>query len=221
MSDHATHDEPVAPSADARERIAEVLESPCTPVQRFVSEIVACVREIENQREQLRAHGIPLRTTRQIVELGVQSQQEKQATMIDGALAMSAREYGESAMSREELERRIGQIVDLEKLLTHVRVQAREQDIDTQALGFLTQVMQQNPGDGGARVIDRLRAYAVECGVELARGPGSVGGGAADDSVLPKIERDRLASAHTAGSVWWREGLVGLALGVSMLWLLT
>jgi len=91
------------------------------PVKKAVDEFRGIIDEMDDIRENLRAHGIPLRTTRMIVEFGIQKKPEKQAPAIDSALEQASATYGENGITRASLENEIGKIVELERDLTRFR----------------------------------------------------------------------------------------------------
>ena len=98
--------------------------------------------------------------------------------------------FGEGSLERSTLENHISTIVNLERDLTHARSVAREEGLDAQALANLAQMVQQNPGDGGAKAVNTFLGYALAYGVrtdqlkdivgELTQRPASV---------LPQIPR--------------------------------
>ncbi|MFK7993426.1 MAG: hypothetical protein AB8B87_04765 [Granulosicoccus sp.] len=189
------------------------------PVKRSVEEFSRLIDEMDDIRENLRANGIPLRTTRMIVEFGIQEKPDKQAMTIDSALDQARAQFGDGCIERSVLENDIATIVELERDLTHARSMAREAGLDAQALSTLTQMVQQNPGDGGAKAINTFLGYALAMGVKTDQLTGIVSElTAKPDSVLPQIAR----KVDVAETRPWRkiiiDSIVGLMIGIVVIW---
>ncbi|MGQ7845719.1 hypothetical protein ACUNV4_14650 [Granulosicoccus sp. 3-233] len=191
------------------------------PVKRAVEEFSDLINEMDDIREMLRAHGVPLRTTRMIVEFGVQKKPDKQAVAIDSAMEQAESAFGQGGLSRQALENHISTIVNLELDLNHARSVAREEGLDAKALSTLTQMVQQNPGDGGAKAVNTFLAYALACGIKtdqlsdiagnLLRQPASV---------LPQIPRRKVEAPSWSGKRLVRDVLTGLLIGIAVIALL-
>ena len=172
-------------------------------------------------REVLRAHGVPIRTTRMIVEFGVQNKPDKQAMAIDSAMEQAEKSFGEGCLGRTELENHIATIVNLERDLTHARSVAREEGLDAQALSNLAQIVQQNPGDGGAKAVNTFLGYALAYGIrtdqlkdivgELTQRPASV---------LPQIPRKADVAVVMTRKKVIQDVLTGLGIGLVVIWAL-
>ncbi len=191
------------------------------PVKRTVEEFNGLIDEMDDLREVLRAHGVPIRTTRMIVEFGVQNKPDKQAIAIDSAMEQAEQSFGEGCLERTELENHIATIVNLERDLTHARSVAREEGLDVQALSNLTQMVQQNPGDGGAKAVNTFLGYALAYGVrtdqlkdivgELTQRPASV---------LPQIPRKADVAVVMTRKKLIQDVLTGLGIGLVVIWAL-
>ena len=77
------------------------------PVKRAVDDFKGIIDEMDDLRELLRAHGVPLRTTRMIVEFGVQNKPDKQVSAIDSAMEQAVESFGEGGLKRSVLENHI------------------------------------------------------------------------------------------------------------------
>jgi len=191
------------------------------PVKRAVDDFSRLIAEMDDIRENLRAHGIPLRTTRMIVEFGIQEKIEKQADSIDSALGQAHAKYGEGSITREKLESDIATIVELERDLTHARFMAREAGLDAQALSTLTQMVQNNPGDGGKAAVNTFLGYAVAIGIKTDQLSAIVKDiTEKSDSVLPKIARKSDTELVKPWKKIFSDAVVGLLIGISIIWLL-
>ena len=107
---------------------------------RLVAEIRSLITEMDELRAELVAHGVPLRTVRMMVELGVQDQHEKQAALIDSSLVIVEQELGAGVIPASCWSTRIATIASLEKDLSHARQMARDQGMDAQAVSYLDPV---------------------------------------------------------------------------------
>ncbi len=112
-------------------------------------------------------------------------------------------------------------IVNLERDLTHARSVAREEGLDAQALSNLAQMVQQNPGDGGAKAVNTFLGYALAYGVrtdqlkdivgELTQRPASV---------LPQIPRKADVAVIMTKKKVIQDVLTGLGIGLVVIWAL-
>lgn len=199
----------------------KLIEGSDNPVKRAVEEFNGLVDEMDDLREVLRAYGVPLRTTRMIVEFGVQNKPVEQARAIDSAMEQSEQALGEGCLQRTELENHISTIVNLERDLIHARSVAREEGLDAQALSILTQMVQQNPGDGGKKAVNTFLGYAMAYGVrtdqlkdivgELTQRPASV---------LPQIPRRADVAVVVTRKKVIQDILTGLGIGLVVIWAL-
>lgn len=191
------------------------------PVKRAIEDFKGIIDEMDDLREILRAHGVPLRTTRMIVEFGVQNKPDKQATAIDSAMEQAVESFGEGGLKREVLENHIATIVNLERDLTQSRTLAKEEGLDPQALSILTQMIQQSPGDGGAKAVNTFLGYALAYGVktdQLSEIAGNLIQRPA--SVLPQIPRKADTESVRTVKKTFQDALVGLVIGVVVIYLL-
>lgn len=160
------------------------------PVRRTIDEFRCLIDEMDDIREVLRAHGVPLRTTRMMVEFGIQNKPQQQASAIDSAMEQAEAAMGEGSLKRGDLENHIATIVNLERDLTHARSVARGEGLDSQALGILTKMIQENPGDGGAKAVNTFLSYVIASGIQTDQIKELVGDLTQKPaSVLPQIPR--------------------------------
>ncbi len=191
------------------------------PVKRAIEEFNLLIDEMDDLREYLRAHGVPLRTTRMIVEFGVQNKPDKQAMAIEGAMEQAEISFGEGCLKRSELENHIATIVNLERDLTHSRSVAKDEGLDPQALSMLSKMIQQNPGDGGAKVVNTFLGYALACGIKTDQLKDIVGDLTQQPaSVLPQIPRKADVAVAMTKKKLIQDVLTGLGIGLVVIWAL-
>lgn len=219
-SDYQADSEP-ADKAARKSGASDLQNNAENPIKRAVEDFKGLIDEMDDLRELLRAHGVPLRTSRMIVEFGIQNKPEKQAVAIDSAMEQAAATFGEGSLERHVLENHIATIVGLERDLTHSRQVAREEGLDAQALAILTQMVQQNPGDGGAKAVNTFLGYAVAYGVktdqlseiagELTRRPASV---------LPQIPRKADSTDPNIRKTLIQDATIGFFIGMVVIYML-
>ena len=190
-------------------------------ITRAIEEFREIIDEMDDLREVLRAHAIPLRTTRMIVEFGVQNKPDKQALAIDAAMEEAEKSLGQSCLSRDVLENHISTIVTLERNLTHARSAAREEGLDASALSTLLQMIQKSPGDNGASAVNTFLAYALAYGVKTDKLKEIAGNfSQRSNSVLPQIPRGRDEVAAQPVKKLVQDAVIGLFIGICVIYLL-
>jgi len=212
-----------AVDADEQEMLASKSLQPSAnnAITRVIEELRDITGEIDDLRELLRAHGVPHRTSRMIVELGLQNNPDKQALVINAAMQELERKFGAGGLTREALESHCDTMLDLEKNLTHSKAAARQEGLDTQALTMLLRMIQQSPSDNGAKPVNTLLAYALAYGVnteKLREIAGQIT--SSTNSVLPQISRKAsIAESYTTRNMI-HDSLIGLLIGVCVIYFL-
>jgi len=190
-------------------------------VRTTIEEFRTLINEMDDIRETLRARGVPLRTTRMIVELGLQNRLDDQAAAMDSAIEQAAETNGEGSMEREDLESQISTVVSLERDLTHVRAVSRGQGLDAQILSMLTQMIQQSPGDSGAKMVNTFFAYAIAYGVKTEQLQALVESFTeTSKSALPQIRRQSKEAQEPQTKRIIQDALLGLVIGLVVIGLL-
>lgn len=190
-------------------------------VRRTVEEFRCLIAEMDDIREVLRAYGVPLRTTRMMVEFGVQKNSEQQVAAIDSAMEQSEKAMGEGCLKRIDLESQVATVVSLEHDLSHARSVARSEGLDSQALGILTKMITENPGDGGAKAVNTFLSYVVASGIQTDRIKDMVGELTQKPaSVLPQTLRKADNIQPYGRQQIVTDALIGLAIGVLVIGLL-
>ena len=206
--DEASHEKPSS-ELDSNNQVRETVESICK-IQREMHEI----------RDDLVAHGIPNQTISVMVEMGARNKLVAQEGMVEAALAASVSELGEAAISRESLMQQVGVMVDLEKDTGAAKALAKSQGMALPALNALIGLVRQNPGDGGTRMVRLFVGYALACNISL-EGVGQLHKelAAPKASVLPVIERQPAPDKRELNRLLVREILVGLLIGLGVIWM--
>jgi len=205
----------------AEEAVDDVL--PDNVVRESVDEFVRLNREMNERRQTLRAHGVPLRTSAMMVNFGLQKQPERQSEAMDGALDQSRREMGEGMLDRERLVARVNEIVALQQELNHANAIARAKGLDAESVALLSQLIEQNPGDGGEKAVNTVLAYARACAIALDDVPEMAAALTAPPaSVLPVVARgaDEKRTTGDWRKAVFKDAAVGLVIGVVVIWML-
>ncbi len=212
--------EPTRSSDDAAPEKEQASKN--NPVNTAVRDLCALATASENIRADLAAIGVPRRVTNVLVELGVQKQTERLAETIDSALEQSEKAHGAGALDKTTLAARVVELVRIEEDTDHARQVARGQGLDPRSLAILSQLIQSNPGDGGTRAVNTLLAYATAAGISLDGVPQlSAELTAPPPSVLPQIPRGRSESGSFAPRRVLRDAIIGAAIGVAVIAILT
>ncbi len=189
-------------------------------VQRTVNEVLAISSEMQHIREEITARGIPMQTVNVMAELGFHKKFDQQQSLIGTALDSAAQEFGDGAINRDALETQLCALVELEKDMALARRIAREQGMNNQALNFLTQIIRQNPGDGGVKVVNEFVAYAMACDIPFEQAAEVAARLTANTgSVLPVIERKESVSARESMQQLGRDVAIGLLIALGVMWL--
>jgi len=188
-------------------------------VRQLVEEVCNLMGDTHDIREEIMARGVQFHTLNVMIEMGLHDKPDEQAEMMKTALAASKKAHGGAAITEEQLRSHLDSLVMLEKDIGHVRRLAQLQQINMQAMNFLTQIIRLNPGDGGEKVINEFVAYALLCGIPIEKFKDvadDIGGGT--KSVLPQIPRSSDADKQVVRKQMIRDVILGLAIGVSVFW---
>ncbi len=136
-------------------------------VLKTVEEFCHLHREMHDVRENLIALGAPFQTVGVLVELGFNSRHEEQEKLIRSCLESQMINGVVDPLTEEKFRQQLLQMTELERDMAHARKVARESGMLIPALNSLTNMIRQNPGDGGELVINTFVAYALAAGVKL------------------------------------------------------
>lgn len=181
-------------------------------VQSILTELLDLSSEISHLKEELIAKGVPFNTVNALVDLARSGPRQEYESLRGTALRLADEGSGVGSISSDELDTLLNDVVLLDDDLIHVRKMARGHEINPQAINLLTQIVRQNPGDGGQLVLNSMVEYARAYGI-------SVGGvklvtdseSAAPKSVLPDIQ---LPDRSGGPILKHRDLIIELSLGV-------
>jgi len=188
-------------------------------VRQCVEEICNLMGDSHELREEAMARGVQFHTLNVMIEMGSHNKPDEQAEMMKTALAASEKAHGSAAITKEQLQELVDSLVAIDRDIGHVRRLAQLQDVNLQAMNFLTQIIRLNPGDGGEKSVNDFVAYAALCGIKLEKFKDI-----ADDiagvkkTVLPDIERIEEDRKKASRKRMMSDVLVGLAIGISIIW---
>lgn len=137
-------------------------------VESIITELIDINSEIFELKEEIVAKGIPFATVNALVDLARAENAEELENLRNNSLQAAVAQYGVGAISAELLDQHLQKLVELEEDLGHVRKLAKGNNLEPQAVNLLTQVIRQNPGDGGTRVVGKIIEYARACGISIA-----------------------------------------------------
>ncbi len=179
------------------------------------------MREMHELRENLVAHGIAFQTVNVLIEMGFHDKLAEQESLIESALNGTKQAVSSGGLSRVDLQDQLAALVSLERDIAHTRRIAREQGLNLPALNALTQMIRQNPGDKGQKVINDFLAYALACDVKLS-GIDEILRSLDEEpqSVLPQIERTDAPADTGSRKTLYRDIALGLAMAFGIMWLI-
>ncbi|ASJ71622.1 hypothetical protein [Granulosicoccus antarcticus] len=189
-------------------------------VKKSLDEILGFSEEMYHLKEELVAFGIPMQTINVIVEHGFNGNEEQMAILLSTALSASEQSLGLGSIGKSDLEARVAALVVLEKDQAFARRVARQQGLNLQALNFLVQIVRQNPGDKGEKVVNEFIAYAMACDIPFEKVGAIVGEVGKQDtgSVLPNIPRKKKADTRSTLKDIARDAVLGIVISAFVLW---
>lgn len=186
-----------------------------------VRELSELYTNMDDLRGELRARGVQGQATNVMVEMAFHNRKNEMQGLIEAALQSSRQAYGHGAISREELEETLDSMLALEKDVAHTRKLCKQRGLDLQVINFLTQLVRQNPGDGGEKAINKFLGYAVACGIELS-GIDEITQKYTTEvaTVLPDIQRREQGGQRAIKRTVAIDVFIGLALTIGLMALL-
>ena len=137
------------------------------PVAALIKELIDINTEIFELKETIVAKGVPYNTLNSLVEMSAVGKSEELSQMKKTALQTAQSQYGLGAIEADEFHSSLETLVEYEEDLAHIRKVARGRDMDPQATNLLTNVVRQNPGDRGEKVLNTIVEYAVACDIPV------------------------------------------------------
>lgn len=191
-------------------------------IMSSVRELSTLQANMEDIRAELRARGIQGQTTNVMVEMAFHNRQSEMQALMETALQSSEKEYGHGAITRNEFQDALDNLLTLEKDVAHTRKLCKQQGLNLQVMNMLVQLVRQNPGDGGTKAINTFLGYARACNIELS-GIDEVTQKYTTEpaSVLPNIQRIEVDETCERRKALVRDVVLGLTLTVVMFLLVT
>jgi len=190
-------------------------------VRQSIREFCELHSEMHNLRENLIALGAPTQTVTVLVEMGFNDRINEQ----DALMMSCLKEAGGGHIEDEVLQKfkfQLHELTNLERDMAHARKIANQSGLSLPALNSLTNMIRQNPGDKGAKVVNSFLAYAMAMDIPLNQIEGILKtAGEKPKSVLPDIKVDSVDVARKARNALIRDVLLGVLLAASLLWALT
>ena len=182
-----------------------------------VRELTSLQASMEDIRAELRARGIQGQASNVMVEMAFHNRLDEMQVLMDTALRSSEQEYGHGAITRNELQEALDNLLILEKDVAHTRKLCKQQGLNLQVMNMLVQLVRQNPGDGGTTAINTFLGYARACNIELS-GIDEVTQKYTTEpaSVLPDIQRLEIGESRILRKMLVRDIVIGLTLTVVM-----
>jgi len=190
-------------------------------VRRCVEEFCELHKEMHNLRENLIALNVPAQTVTVLVEMGFNDRVNEQEKLMNSCLEEAGGGHiDESVLTRFKTQ--LHELINLERDMAHARKIARESGLSLPALNALTQMIRQNPGDGGEKVINSFLAYALAVDIPMTQIEDVLKTvSEKKTSVLPVIELDDSDDERKARVALVRDVVLGLIIAATLMLLLT
>lgn len=186
-----------------------------SPIASLIKELIDINTEMFDVKETIVAKGIPYNTLNALVDLSAVGKSDELERLKESALQTALSQFGAGAVKSMELEQALEKLIELEEDLAHLRKISRGRNMDPQATNVLTNVIRQNPGDRGEKVLNLMFDYAAACDIKIDGRVASKVELLDDEpeSVLPKIELP-----DTRGEGWrrYRGLMMDIAIGLVM-----
>ncbi len=200
---------------------SETTEKEDNRILKTVEEFCHLHKEMHDVRENLVALGAPFQTVGVLVELGFNSRHEEQEKLIKSCLEANMVNGVVEAETEARFRQQLLQMTELERDMAHARKLARESGMLIPALNSLTNMIRQNPGDGGELVINTFVSYAIASGVKLDKVQEILDSSKKKkESVLPVIELNTPDPRVTARKALIRDLILSTCITVFIMWLI-
>ncbi len=156
---------PLATSQVAKETDSSSESS--NAVASLVKELIDINTEMFDVKETIVAKGVPYNTLNALVELSAVGKSDDLQQLKESALQSATSQFGAGAVKPLEFDQALEKLVELEEDLAHVRKISRGRNMDPQATNVLTNVIRQNPGDRGEKVLNLMFDYATACEIKV------------------------------------------------------
>jgi len=137
------------------------------PVASLIKELIDINTEIFELKETIVAKGVPYNTLNSLVEMSAVGKSDELEQLKESALQTAELQYGAGAIKSDALQSSLTKLIEYEEDLAHLRKIARGRNMDPQATNLLTNVIRQNPGDKGEKVLNTIVEYALVCDINV------------------------------------------------------
>lgn len=180
-------------------------------VKSILVELNVIYHQQSEIRETLDAKGVPAASVNMLASLHKSGSVKEYEELCVTAVKVATDKYGGSAVKIIELQDGILKLSELDEDAHFVRRIAKGMGFSPQAISMLTNIIRQNPGDGGTRVLTDLMGYAAEYGIKLEGVRVVEGGTPEPSSVLPNIV---LPEENRQGLMAYKDILLELCVAV-------
>jgi len=190
-------------------------------VRRSIQEFCALHKDMHDLRENLVAMGVPTQTLTVLIEMGFNDRFNEQEQLMLSCLSEIGGGHVDEKI-KTKFQMQLQELTNLEHDMAHARKIARESGLSLPALNGLTNMIRQNPGDGGEKVVNSFLAYAIAAEIPL-EGIDDILATAKErpKSVLPVIDRDVAGEARKSRITLVRDLVLGFVLASTLLLILT
>ncbi len=190
-------------------------------VRSSIKEFCALHNEMHNLRENLIAMGVPTQTLTVLIEMGFNARTKEQEQLMLSCLSEIGGGYVEESV-KTKFQMQLQELTNLEHDMAHARKIARELGLSLPALNALTNMIRQNPGDGGEKVVNSFLAYAIAAEIPMDQ-LGDILNTAQEkpESVLPVIEENTQDEGRSNRIALIRDLILGVLMAMALLWMLT
>lgn len=190
-------------------------------VRSSIQEFCALHKEMHYLRENLVALGVPTQTLTILIEMGFHDRGKEQHQLMMSCLSEIGGGHVDETV-KIKFQKQLNELTELEHDMAHARKIARESGLNLPALNSLTNMIRQNPGDGGEKMVNSFLAYAIAANIPLI-GIDEILEKAKEKpkSVLPVIERTQVLDNRKQHIALVRDVVIGSVLATALLVLLT
>ena len=187
-------------------------------VVNAIRDLTSLYEQMEEHRVELRARGIQGQATNVMVEMAFHKRKDQMQGLMEAALQSSRQAFGLGAITREELEVKIDSMLEIEKDIAHTRKLCKQRGLNLPVINFLTQLIRQNPGDGGQKAVNTFLGYASACNIELSGIDEITQKYTTEpESVLPVIEQETEDDKRALTRSVMIDLLIGLSLTIALM----
>lgn len=212
---NSSNDNSINPALKAKTSVKPVSDN---VILNSVQALSTLYTAMEDQRGELRARGVQSQATMVLVEMAFHNRQDEMHGLIEAALQSSRQAFGHGAITREELEEKLDNLLAIEKDVAYTRRLCTQRGLNLPVINFLTQLVRQNPGDGGKKAVNTFIGYASACNIELSGIDEITKKYTTEpESVLPVIEQETEDDKRALTRSVMIDLLIGLSLTIALM----